>query len=53
MDTECTGRRFDSKDDLEKSVKAWEWRRKRKKCGIKWTFTMEKADRKLSKYYTE
>lgn len=48
MDTECTGRRFDSKDDLEKSVKAWEWRRKRKKCRIKWTFTKEKADRKLS-----
>ena len=53
MDTECTGRRFDSKEELERSVKAWERRRNRKRCRIKWNFTKEKADKKLSKYYTE
>lgn len=52
MDTECTKRRFNSYDELEKNVAAWEKRRNRNKARIKWTFTKEKADKKLSKYYT-
>jgi len=44
MDTECTSRRFDSKNYLERRVKAW----KKRRCRIKWAFTKEKADSKLS-----
>ena len=53
MGTECTGRRVDSNNDLERNVKAWKRRMNRKRCRMKWTFTKEKADRKLSKYYTQ
>ena len=52
MDIRCTGRRFDPKNGLERIVRAWEKRRNRMKCRIKWTFTKEKADKKLSTYYT-
>ena len=52
MDIECTGKRFQSYEALEKSVMAWQKRRNRKKAKIKWTFTQEKAELKLSKYYT-
>ena len=53
MDTECTKRRFQSYEVLEKSVRAWEQRRNRQKSRIKWAFTKEKADAKLSKHYTQ
>lgn len=53
MDTECTDRRFGSFEELEKNVKAWEKMRNRAKAKIKWAFTREKADQKLSKYYTK
>ena len=52
MDIECTKRRFNSHRDLKKNVKAWEKRRNKGMAKIKWTFTKEKADKKLSKYYT-
>ncbi len=52
MDIECTERRFRSYKDLENNVMAWQKRRNKKKAKIKWTFTREKADLKLSKYYT-
>lgn len=45
MDTECTNRRFDSKDDLERNVKAREERRNRQRSKIRWTFTRQKAER--------
>lgn len=53
MDTECTKRRFQSYEELEKSVKAWESKRNRKRAKIEWSFTKQKADAKLSKYYTK
>ena len=53
MDTECTGRRIKDKELLEGEVKAWTSRRNRQKKKINWTFTKKKADKKLSKYYTE
>lgn len=53
MDTECTGRRIADKETLTREVKAWTKRRNRQKKKIHWTFTKQKADQKLSKYYTE
>jgi len=51
MDRECTNRRIKSKEMLTKEVKAWEKRRNQQKKKIKWTFTKQKADKKLAKYY--
>lgn len=53
MDTECTNRRIKDKETLTREVKAWERRRNRQQKKINWTFTKEKADKKLGKYYTE
>ena len=53
MDMECTGRRFEDFKSLEQEVSAWTRRRNRDKKKIKWGFDRAKADKKLSKYYTE
>ena len=52
MDTQCTDRRFQSYEELEKNVKAWEKMRNREKAKIDQSLTRERADAKLSKYYT-
>ena len=52
MDIECTGRRFDNRESLEKEVAIWAAKRNAERKKIKWGFTREQADRKLSKYYT-
>lgn len=51
MDTECTDRRIKNKKILTKEVKSWTNQRNRKRKKINWTFTKEKADKKLKKYY--
>jgi len=51
MDIECTGERIDSKEILTREVAAWTMRRNDQKKEINWTFTREKADKKLSNYY--
>ena len=51
MDIECTKRRFESYEELDSNVKVWTKRRNRQRTKIKWEFTREKADAKLSKYY--
>lgn len=53
MDRECTNRRIKDKEMLAREVKVWERRRNRQRKKINWTFTKEKADKKLGKYYTE
>ena len=53
MDRECTNRRIKDKEMLAREVKAWEKRRNRQRRKINWTFTKQKADKKLGKYYTE
>lgn len=53
MDEQCTGRRINSKEQLTTQVHAWTQQRNQQHKKIKWTFTKEKADQKLSKYYTE
>ena len=51
MDTECTERRIKSKKMLEQEVKSWTERRNKQRKKINWTFTKQKADKKLGKYY--
>lgn len=53
MDTECTERRIENKAILAKEVAAWTARRNRQRKKIAWSFTKQKADKKLEKYYTE
>ena len=52
IDIECTDRQFNDYGDLKKQVTAWPRKRNQDKKKIKWTFDKEKADKKLSKYYT-
>lgn len=51
MDTECTDRRIKDKEVLKQEVRAWTIRRNRQRKKINWTFTKQKADKKLEKYY--
>ena len=51
MDHECTDKRMKDKETLTKEVAAWTQRRNDLKKMIKWTFTREEADAKLSKHY--
>lgn len=51
MDRECTERRIKDKEMLMQEVKAWTIQRNKKRKKINWTFTKEKADKKLGKYY--
>ena len=53
MDKECTDRRIKNKELLTTEVNAWTTRRNRLRKKINWTFTKEKADKKLGKHYTE
>ena len=51
MDRECLNRRIGQKDILKKEISSWAKQRNKEKKKIKWTFTKQKADKKLSKYY--
>lgn len=51
MDRQCTGGRIESKEKLNSAVTAWSNDRNKKQCKIEWTFTRQKADKKLLKYY--
>lgn len=51
MDGQCTERRIKDKDMLVREVKAWTMRRNQQQKRIEWTFTKQKADEKLGKYY--
>jgi hypothetical protein len=51
MDIECTGRRIADENILAREVRAWANLRNNKKKKIKWKFTRQDADEKLSKYY--
>jgi hypothetical protein len=53
IDMEYTGRRFEDFRSLEDEVSAWTGKRNRDRKKIKWKFDRAKADKKLSKYYTE
>jgi hypothetical protein len=51
MDKECTDRRIKDREMLKQEVRAWTIRRNRQRKKIDWTFTKQKADKKLSKHY--
>jgi len=51
MGTECTDRRIGDVETLAREVAAWTRRRNHEKKVIDWSFTKEKADKRLSKYY--
>ncbi|HLD33402.1 MAG TPA: IS630 family transposase, partial [Candidatus Nanoarchaeia archaeon] len=40
-------------DMLIKEVRAWTTKRNKQRKKINWTFTKQKADEKLGKYYTQ
>ena len=52
MDIECTGRRFESRESLEKEIGVWAAKRNAQRKKIEWGFNRKQADRKLSKHYT-
>ena len=51
MDRECLARKIGLADMLENQINHWTQERNRVKKKIKWSFTREDADRKLSKHY--
>lgn len=51
MVSQCLDRRIPNKAMLLKEVKAWERRRNRDKCRIKWLFTVDRAREKLGRAY--
>jgi hypothetical protein len=51
MDRECLSRRIGQADVLESEINHWSKERNRIKKKIKWSFTKQDADRKLSKHY--
>jgi hypothetical protein len=51
MEKQCTGRRIPTEAMLQSEVAAWQQKRNVEKRGIEWTFTREKADRKLARHY--
>ncbi len=51
MDKECLDRNIGNRKELEKELKTWCNQNNKEKRKIYWSFTREKADTKLSKYY--
>lgn len=51
LDYECLDRNIGNRIELEKEVNAWTIQNNLEKRKINWSFTRQKADKKLSKYY--
>lgn len=51
LDHECLDRNIGNRIELEKEVNAWTIQNNLEKRKIKWSFTRQKADKKLSNYY--
>ena len=51
LDRQCTGGRIGDEARLRSEVLAWEQRRNQARCRIKWKFTRQEADQKLSRHY--
>lgn len=51
MDRECLGKRIGSEKLLKQRLQFWTNERNKEKKKIKWTFTKQDADKKLSKHY--
>ena len=53
LDKQCLNRRIPTEEKIVAEVKAWKRKRNRQRKTIDWTFTKEKADKKLGKYYVD
>lgn len=53
LDKQCLDRRLPTEEKMVSEVKAWKRKRNRQRKTIDWTFTKEKADKKLKKYYID
>lgn len=53
LDKQCLDRRLATAEEMVAEVKAWQTKRNRQRKIIDWTFTKEKADKKLKKYYID
>lgn len=51
LDRQCLDRRLPDRATMIREVDAWQRRRNSEGRGIKWSFTRQDADRKLSKHY--
>ena len=51
MDKECLDRNIESKKELEREIKIGCDQNNKEERKINWSFTRQKADKKLSKYY--
>lgn len=51
MERQCTGRRFEGIPSMTEQVAHWQTDRNTVSKPIQWSFSREKADRKLSKHY--
>jgi hypothetical protein len=51
LDKQCLDRRIPTETEMVAEVKAWKTNRNRQRKTIDWSFTKEKADKKLGKYY--
>jgi len=48
---QCLATRFETREALQRNVKAWEQRRNRQRRPLEWAFTRQNADAKLSRHY--
>ena len=53
LDKQCLDRRIPTAEKMIAEVKAWKTKRNRQRKTIDWSFTKEKADEKLGKYYVD
>ena len=51
LERQCTGRRMGTESLLKSEVAAWEQQRNADQQTIRWTFTRQDADQKLSRHY--
>jgi len=51
LETECLDRKIESIEKLTEEVRAWELQKNNEEKKIYWSFTKQKADKKLSKHY--
>ncbi len=51
MDRQCLKGRIPNETVLKRQIALWQRRRNYDRVGIRWTFTKEKADQKMSRHY--
>jgi hypothetical protein len=51
LDRQCLDRRLPNRAMLISEVDAWQSRRNRERCGIRWSFTRQDADMKMARHY--